>query len=106
MGTIQEDHSLPIAELTDQLRDLELVLKAVEKPPSIPSIFPPDSGSKQATMTGDVETKADPSWKTGQNYKIGDRVRYKGIIYQCLQAHKSQNDWPPNLTPALWKAVG
>ena len=56
-------------------------------------------------MSTPVETKSDTPWKPDENYKVGDLVRHKGVIYKCLQAHKSQSHWPPDLTPALWKAV-
>jgi hypothetical protein len=45
------------------------------------------------------------TWKPDVNYDIGGRVQYKGIIYMCLQAHRSQSDWAPSVTPALWKAL-
>ena len=38
-------------------------------------------------------------------YAIGDRVRHMGKLYKCVQAHTSQSDWAPDLTPALWVAV-
>jgi hypothetical protein len=47
----------------------------------------------------------DPKWRSNQNYNLGDRVRYNGVIYACIQAHRSQDDWAPDLTPALWKAI-
>ena len=38
-------------------------------------------------------------------YATGDRVRHMGKLYKCVQAHTSQSDWAPDLTPALWVAV-
>ena len=46
-----------------------------------------------------------PAWKSGTQYKAGDRVRYDGALYECVQGHVSQDDWTPDVTPALWKAV-
>ena len=46
-----------------------------------------------------------PLWKTDTAYAIGDRIRYEDILYKCVQAHTSQADWTPNLTPALWTEV-
>src|SRR5689334_20224724 len=43
---------------------------------------------------------------TDKKYNVGDRVRHRDIIYQCRQAHKSQADWEPQLTPGLWEPVG
>jgi hypothetical protein len=94
--------------LTSQLRDLELVQKAVERAVPPPSLLAQRlvTGSEGSTaLTGAIEIKTEAAWKVDQNYKVGDRVRHKGIIYACLQAHKSQSDWQPQLTPALWKPV-
>lgn len=46
-----------------------------------------------------------PKWQTGVTYVIKDRVRYDGILYECIQEHTSQNDWHPDIVPALWKRV-
>lgn len=46
-----------------------------------------------------------PEWQTGKLYAVGDRVRYTGKLYKCIQAHTSQADWTPDVTPALWVAV-
>ncbi|KAG8908126.1 hypothetical protein FRB99_000154 [Tulasnella sp. 403] len=47
-----------------------------------------------------------PKWGAGNAYKVGDVVRYKGWYYKCIQAHTSQNDWTPDVTPALWGRQG
>ena len=52
----------------------------------------------------DVQTLF-PEWLTGKAYAIGDRVRYLGELYKCVQAHTSQADWTPDQTPALWVRV-
>lgn len=44
-------------------------------------------------------------WMTEHEYKINDRVRYNDILYRCVQAHTSQSDWSPDVTPALWSRV-
>lgn len=46
-----------------------------------------------------------PAWTTGTEYAEGARVRYAGLLYRCVQAHISQDDWAPDLTPALWARV-
>ena len=46
-----------------------------------------------------------PTWAIGKAYAIGDRVRYNGVLYKCVQAHTAQADWTPDATPALWVAV-
>lgn len=41
-------------------------------------------------------------WKVGVSYSIGDKVQYIEKVYKCVQAHTSQADWTPDVTPALW----
>ena len=44
-------------------------------------------------------------WETDTNYAVGDRRTYDGLLYKCAQAHRSQDDWTPDVTPALWVRV-
>ncbi len=48
-----------------------------------------------------------PLWKAmpPMEYEVGDRVRYNDTLYKCVQAHTSQSDWTPDITPALWTEV-
>lgn len=47
-----------------------------------------------------------PKWKPDSHeYSVGDRVRYNDKLYRCVQAHTSQSDWTPDITPALWTEV-
>lgn len=41
-------------------------------------------------------------WEDGKAYAVGDRVKYNGLLYRCVQAHTSQADWTPDIVPALW----
>lgn len=52
----------------------------------------------------EAETVTDlfPDWETDKAYAVGDRVKYNGLLYRCVQAHTSQSDWTPDVTPALW----
>ena len=43
-----------------------------------------------------------PDWEDGKAYAVGDRVKYNGLLYKCVQAHTSQADWTPDVVPALW----
>ena len=45
-----------------------------------------------------------PAWEL-KAYVVGDRVRYSGKLYKCIQAHTAQAAWTPDATPALWVAV-
>lgn len=44
-------------------------------------------------------------WSPVGQYKTDDRVRYKGVLYKCLQAHGAQQDWYPLAAPSLWAQV-
>lgn len=44
-------------------------------------------------------------WKTDTAYGVGSRIRYADKLYRCVQAHTSQDDWMPDVTPALWVEV-
>lgn len=52
----------------------------------------------------EAETVTDlfPDWEEGKAYAVGDRVKYNSLLYRCVQAHISQADWTPDITPALW----
>lgn len=45
------------------------------------------------------------AWETDTDYAVGVRVRYGEKLYRCEQAHRSQEDWTPDATPALWTEV-
>lgn len=44
-------------------------------------------------------------WAADTDYAADVRVRYGDKLYRCVQAHKSQTDWTPDATPALWTEV-
>lgn len=46
-----------------------------------------------------------PHWAVEKSYALNDRVQYNNVLYKCVQAHTSQSDWTPDITPALWKRV-
>jgi len=44
----------------------------------------------------------DCKWQPGILYCPEDMVEYNGHRYKNVQGHKSQSDWTPDSTPALW----
>ena len=45
-------------------------------------------------------------WQVGTDYIAGDEVAYPdehSPLYECLQAHTSQEGWEPPMLAALWK---
>ena len=51
-------------------------------------------------------TNLYPSWAAGVAYAVGDRRKYDGKLYRCVQAHTSQEGWEPPVTPAIWTRTG
>lgn len=52
-------------------------------------------------------TNLFPNWDLNKEdpYLIGDRVRYQGILYKCLQEHTPQENWTPLNAASLWAKV-
>ena len=46
-----------------------------------------------------------PDWDEEAAYAVGDRVRYAGNLYRCLQPHTAQETWNPADAPSLWAKV-
>lgn len=56
------------------------------------------------------------NWVTDKDYTVGKIIarpngkkiitRPNGNLYKCVQAHRSQADWTPENTPALWTKIG
>ena len=52
------------------------------------------------------------AWKPNTAYKLNEFITYglNGVgdpqLYQVLQAHTSQEDWTPGVTPSLYKPIG
>ena len=59
----------------------------------------------------EVATIYDP-WAEGKAYSVGDFLTYgensvgDPQLYKVVQAHTSQADWRPDITPALYVAIG
>lgn len=46
-----------------------------------------------------------PKWEAGIAVAAGERYQYNGKLYKVIQAHTTQADWTPDITPALFKEV-
>ncbi len=65
---------------------------------------------RSARLTADDQTalagkELYPLWNETAVYKKGDRVRYDGVLYKCLQNHTAQASWTPTDAPSLWAKV-
>ena len=45
-------------------------------------------------------------WTVGEAVEVGDRRYYAPRLYKAVQAHTTQADWTPDVTPALWAVLG
>lgn len=61
------------------------------QPPNVPALW------KEIVVIPD-----DGSWRSGVVYNVGDVVTYNNLTYVVRQAHTSQSDWTPDITPALF----
>lgn len=61
----------------------------------------------EVTATEHVEVFAE--WAPNVAYTVGQLRAYGNDgrkLYKCVQAHTSQADWTPDVTPALWVLAG
>lgn len=65
---------------------------------------------KAARLTADdntalTGTELYPVWTVGIAVAKDSRYQYNGKLYKVVQAHTTQADWTPNVTPALWTVI-
>ncbi len=46
-----------------------------------------------------------PAWAEQTDYGQGYKVRYGDDLWRCLQAHRSQADWTPEVATSLWEKI-
>lgn len=44
-------------------------------------------------------------WQPGIDVQVGDVYTFGSVLWRCIQAHTTQGDWAPDLTPSLWRKV-
>lgn len=53
-----------------------------------------------------VEENIFPNWNPGGfPYFPGEKVMYNEGYYRCIQQHKSQADWSPDIAVSLWDSI-
>ena len=60
-------------------------------------------------VTATEHTEIFAAWEPDVQYKSGNLRRYPesdGKLYKCIQAHKSQADWTPDVAVSLWVVAG
>lgn len=64
-----------------------------------------DTAKMSDEQVGKLTALFDVFDPDGHAYAVGDVASYDGVLYRAVQAHKSQADWTPDKTPALWTPV-
>ena len=77
----------------------------------LPTAYAMRAVIEESVASLDDETAATvPSlftpWKPGEAVNVGDRRYYATRLYKVVQAHTTQADWTPDITPALWAVLG
>jgi hypothetical protein len=63
-----------------------------------------DSSDSDSDSDSDKKKKKGKKWDAhGRHYSAGDKVKYDGDKYVCLQGHNSQSDWAPTAAHSLWR---
>lgn len=57
-------------------------------------------------VTAAEHTEMFLEWSPNVDYAAGNIRRHGECLYKCVQAHRSQDDWTPDVSPSLWVKVG
>lgn len=82
------DYNPTLAEMLTQLRSLmKPYIEEVEDEVAVtvPALFDP--------------------WTADEDVTAGMRRYFGGKVYRCVQNHRTQADWTPDVTPALWTEI-
>lgn len=64
-----------------------------------------DTAKMSDEQVGKLTALFDVFDPDGHAYSVGDVASYDDVLYRVVQAHKSQADWTPDKTPALWTSA-
>ncbi len=78
---------------------------SVEVATSIAFVTLAESGNIDE-ITATEHTDLFSPWAVGVAYPVGVLRQHNDLLYKCVQAHTSQEDWSPDVTPSLWAKVG
>ena len=74
---------------------------SVEGASSIAFVTLAENGSIDE-VTAAEHTELFSLWGSGIAYSVGALRQHDNILYKCVQAHTSQDDWTPDISPSLW----
>lgn len=65
-----------------------------------------DNADKIVELDEKLEETIYPAWNPdGYDYYVSERVTYNDTYYRCIQSHKSQPSWAPDVAVSLWVAM-
>lgn len=92
-----------------ELEAAQMRLEEVNAAANIAFVTMAENGSIDEVTAGE-HLSVFAEWEPGVAYQPGNlRVYSSGgdqKLYKCVQAHTSQEDWTPDVTPALWSVAG
>lgn len=59
-------------------------------------------GGQIDPVTASEQSTLFAKWVPDVNYTVGQLRQYGGILYRCVQAHKSQEGWEPDKAASMW----
>lgn len=45
-----------------------------------------------------------PRWMVPFHFNVGDRCLFEGRVYECIQEHRPNEYWKPDVSPSLWNS--
>ena len=62
-------------------------------------------GGQIDDVTASEQSMLFAEWGPNVSYAVGNLRRHGGLLYRCLTAHTSQEDWAPGAAPSLWVRI-
>ena len=88
---------ITLTDLLERYENLEIDLDATKKA-TRKLVFASELTQEELESLFDLYEE----WKAGEDIKPGDIRKYNNKLYKAIQAHKTQSDWSPEITPSLW----
>ena len=99
------DHKKQMTRMRNENDALNARQSSVEVATSIAFVTLAESGNIDE-ITATEHTDLFAPWAVGVAYPVGVLRQHNNLLYKCVQAHTSQEDWSPDVTPSLWAKVG
>lgn len=95
--TLDYEDGMAVEDAEDKLWSLPSFEEYVDSEALLDEVLPYITDEQATEIPG-----VFPAWKVDKEYSVGYRVNYQGVLYKCLQAHTSQEDYTPDVAASLW----